>query len=490
MRSRSRLLSKSKYLNGLQCPKLLWTYFHEPEKIPQFDASTQHLFDEGHRIGELAKRLYPNGIDIPDGDFSRNLSQTKLFLKQWKPLFEPAFLIDGIYSRLDILNPVGNNEWDIIEVKGSTKVKDENLDDVSFQKFCAERFGLKIRKCFLTFINNQYVKSGDIEPDKLFTAQDITDEVNAAADGIQDRIKAMFDVIASPTCPHVSIGSHCSEPYSCPISSCWESLPEDNIFELYRGGKKCSDLYSQGITTIKDIPGGFKLSMSQQIQRECVIGDKPHIDKDAIKYFLSTLEYPLHYLDFETINPAIPIYDGTRPFQRIPFQYSLHIQEKPNSTPFHFSFLADGSSDPRPALLSELKQIFRDSGSTVTYNQSFEKGVLQELAEAFPDNREWVDDVCGRLIDLYSPFRDFNYYHPAQKGSASIKEVLPAVTGKSYKGMPISNGGDASLAFLSFVYGSLPDVEKKALRVNLEKYCGLDTEGMIWIVSRLKEMTS
>jgi hypothetical protein len=483
-----KLLSKSKYLNGLQCPKLLWTYFHEPEKIPQFDASTQHLFDEGHKIGEFAKRLYPDGIDIPDSDFSGNLAQSRILLKQRKTLFEPAFFVGGIYSRLDILNPVGNNEWDIIEVKGSTKVKPENLDDVSFQKFCAEKFGLKIRKCFLTFINNQYVKSGEIEPEKLFSTQDITNDVNSAADGIQERIKAMFDIIASPTCPDVAIGSHCSEPYPCPITSCWESLPEHNIFELYRGGKKCSELYEQGIATIKDIPTGYKLSGPQQIQKECVMSGNPHIDKGAIKYFLSTLEYPLYYLDFETINPAIPIYDGTRPFQKIPFQFSLHIEEKPNSIPLHFSFLADGQGDPRPELLSQLKAKVKDSGNTVTYNQSFEKGVLQELAQSFPDYTRWVNDVCGSLVDLYAPFRNFDYYHPAQNGSASIKDVLPAVTGKSYKGMAIAHGGDASLAFLSLIYGDMPDVEKQVVRANLEKYCGLDTEGMIWIVNELRDL--
>lgn len=175
---------------------------------------------------------------------------------------------------------------------------------------------------------------------------------------------------------------------------------------------------------------------------------------------------------------------------KIPFQFSLHIEEKPNSIPKHFSFLAGGSCDPRLNLLSELKRIFRSSGNTVTYNQSFEKGVLQELAEAFPENKAWVDNVCGRLVDLYTPFRNFDYYHPAQNGSASIKEVLPAVTGKSYEGMAIAHGGDASLAFLSLIYGDMPDVEKQVLRANLEKYCGLDTEGMIWIVDKLKEMVN
>ena len=487
---KSKLLSKSKYLNGLQCLRYLWLLFNEPAKIPAPDASTQHIFDEGHRVGELAKRLFPNGINIPINDFTENLARTKELIKSCKPLFEPGFFVDDIYSRLDILKPVGNDEWDMVEVKGSTSVKDVNVHDVSFQRLCAERFGLKIRKCFIAHINNQYVKLGEIEPEKLFTTEDITVAVNDASIGIQGRIDAMFEIISSSECPDVSIGSHCNQPYACPVASCWESLPEHHVFQLYRGGRKCSELFSQGILRVKDIPKGFKLSEPQRIQKDCVISGTPHINKIAIKDFLGRLQYPLHYFDFETISPMLPIYEGTRPFQRIPFQFSLHLVGQANSKPVHYSFLAEGSDDPRLKLLSVLKGVFKDSGSVVVYNQSFEKSVLQELGEAFPRFRGFVDDLCGRLVDLYTPFREFNYYHPIQKGSASIKEVLPAVTGKSYKGMPIANGDDASLAFLRLVCDDISDEGRARLRADLERYCGLDTEGMLLIVDRLRALSS
>ncbi|MFH1383307.1 MAG: hypothetical protein ABIH70_10560 [Chloroflexota bacterium] len=174
---KKRLLSKSKYMVGLQCPKYLWLVFNEPAKISEPDAGTQYIFDEGHRLGELAKKLFPNGVDIPSDDFIGNLSQTRELLKENRPLFEPAFSVDSVYSRLDILNPIGDGSWDIYEVKGSTSVKDENIHDVSFQRYCCQKAGLEIRKCFLVHVNNKYIRSADIEPEKLFTIEEITDQV-------------------------------------------------------------------------------------------------------------------------------------------------------------------------------------------------------------------------------------------------------------------------------------------------------------------------
>jgi hypothetical protein len=486
---RPRLLSKSKYLNGLQCPKYLWLLFHDPEKVPEPDEATQYILDQGHVVGELAKRLFPNSVDIPIDDFVENLRQTRELLKNRRPLFEPGFFVDGLYSRLDILNPVANDEWDIIEVKGSTKVKDENIDDVAFQKLCCTRYGLEIRQCHLAYINNQYVRLGEIEPERLFSMQDITAEVAEASNGLEDRISDMIEVISTDTCPDTPVGSQCGEPYACPVTWCWESLPEHHIFQLYRGGRKCSELYNQGILTVKDIPSDFKLSGPQRIQKECTVTGEPHIDKEAINQFLITLQHPLHYLDFETISPVVPMYDGTRPYQRIPFQFSLHTVPDEHAGVLHHSFLADGSGDPRHRLLFELKNILADTGSVVVYNQSFEKGVLLELAEAFPEFEGWVQAVCDRLVDLYVPFRDFHYYHPQQCGSASIKEVVPAVTGKGYEGMSIARGDDASLAFLKLASGELSADERERLRADLEKYCGLDTEGMIWIVDVLRNLS-
>ena len=485
----SILLSKSKYLNGLQCPKYLWLLFNEPERIPAVNAATQYRFDQGHLVGELAKRLFPGGIDIPNENFAANLRQTRELLEGHAPLFEAGIGTGKIYARADILNPAGKDEWDITEVKSSTSVKDINIDDVSFQKFCYEKAGLKIRRSFLAYINTEYVRDGDIDPGQLFHIEDISEQVAEASLGIQERVDSMFNIISAERCPDTAIGNHCKSPYDCPLQQvCWGFLPENSVFDLYRGGRKCMELFESGIFTIKDIPDYFKLTDIQQIQKECELSGKHYIDREGIRRFLETLKYPLYYLDFETFSPVVPLFDGTRPYQRITFQFSLHVVEDDKAKAKHYSFLAEGMDDPRPKLLSELNGVLGDQGSIVVYNQAFEKGVLKELAQSFPDYSGWVKNVSERIVDLLVPFRSFYYYHPAQKGSASIKMVLPVLTGKSYEEMDISGGEGASLAFLEATYGDVPEEVRTKIRGDLEKYCGLDTEGMMWIVDRLREL--
>jgi hypothetical protein len=285
-------LSKSRYLNGLQCPKLLWVAANEPERLPEPDAATQHIFDQGHLVGELAKRLFPGGTEVSAKDFMGNIAMTKDLLHHRRPLFEAGVLSGQIYSRADILNPVNKDEWDLIEVKSSTSVKEVNLHDVSFQKLCWEDGGVKIRRCFLAFINNQYIKKGEIDPRDFFIIQDISDEVAAAAEGIRDRISQMLGVLSDPTCPEVVIGPQCNNPYACALTECWESLPEHNVFTLYYGGKKSYDLYCNGVIEISDIPASYKLNDKQRIQCACVVNAKPYIDSASLKQFLSSLHIP------------------------------------------------------------------------------------------------------------------------------------------------------------------------------------------------------
>ena len=483
----SVLLSKTRYLNGMQCLKYLWILSHEPEKIPVLDMATKYMFDQGHLVGDLAKRLFPGGIDIPTDDFMGNIRRTEELLEKRKPLFEAGILTEGIYSRVDILNPSNVNGWDLIEVKSTTSVKDVHLDDVSFQKYCCEKLGLKIQKCLLMHINNQYVKEGEIDPQKFFTLEDITGKVEQSSNGIQDRIADMLGVISATTCPEVTIGKHCSDPYDCALTECWAFLPEYNIFKLYYGGKKSFDLFDSGIITIREIPDSYKLNDKQRIQQACELSGKPYVDREGISNFLDTLQYPLYYLDFETVGPAVPLFDGTRPYQAIPFQFSLHVAENDGAKPKHFSFLASGTGDFRPTFLAELKNVLGDAGSIVVYNQGFEEGILKELALAFPEYHDWVNRVRERLVDLLSPFRQFHYYNPLQKGSASLKSVLPALTGKGYEDLDISDGQAASIAFQAVTYGNVFEEERNKVRSDLEKYCGLDTEGMIWIIASLRD---
>ncbi len=484
------LLSKSQYLMGLQCPKLLWVVFNEKERLPETDAFTQHTFYEGERVGEVAKLLFSGGIDVSADDFNTNLEETQRLISCSKPLFEAGFVADNLSARADILMPTDDG-WDIIEVKSSSSVKDVNIDDLAFQKYVYEMAGLKIRKCFLMHVNNQYIKYGEIKPESLFVQNDVTEDVRSSQVGVEERIKYMFSVIEGSE-PEVKIGPGCKEPYTCSLKGeCWSFLPESGVDGLCCGGKKTFDLMEKGIYCIKDIPEDYKLTARQKIQKLCEENEGLHFDRENINNWLAGLNYPLYYLDFETFNTAIPIFDGTKPYQQIPFQFSLHVQYEPGGELEHFSFLAGGKKDPRPELLKRMWELIGEDGSIVVYNQSFEIGRLKEMAEAFPDYKDRVESLISRFVDLIVPFRKFWFYKNCQKGSTSIKKVLPAVTGESYDDMEIGDGGTASLEYLRITfgdyYGNLPDEEEvKRVRDALEKYCGLDTEGMAWIVDGLR----
>jgi len=484
-----QLLSKSKYMSGLQCPKLLWTLMNQPETIREPDIGTQYIFAQGHLVGEYAKQLFPGGIDIPHDNFMENIVATKKLLAERKPLFEAGILFGRIYCRVDILNPGNLDQWDIVEIKSSTSVKDVHVHDVSFQKYCCEKAGIKIRACKLGFINNQYVKSDEIDPRELFILEDISSQVEETSESIEEQVTNLLDVISNKTCPGVSIGEHCLAPYECPLRvECWGFLPEDSIFDLRGGKTKQFSLYEQGILSIKDIPDDIPLSRQQQIQKECVMTGNVHVEKEEIRQFLNKLKYPHYYLDFETFGPAIPIYGGTRPYQDIPFQFSLHIVENDTSEPVHHSFLAEGRDDPRPQILSELQRLLGSEGSIISYNASFEEGVLKELVDAFPAYTNWLGGILLRMIDLLFPFTNFHYYNASQKDTASLKKVLPAITEKGYQEMAISTGMDASITYAKITYGNATEEEVTGVRADLIKYCKLDTEGMIWVVDELRKL--
>jgi hypothetical protein len=492
MKTFQKILTKSKYINGLQCSRLLWISVNAKEKLPEVDEAKQKLFDEGHIVGEFAKKLFPNGIDIEDEDFSKNIEETKKLLEENKPLFEPAFLIDRLYSRADILEPTKDGKWDIVEVKSSTEVKNVNIQDVAFQRYVYERAGLKINKCFLLHINNQYVKQGDVDPKELFIKEDISTKVAEEIKLVPEMVEQMLDIIDSKE-PVVKIGDFCNKPYECSMKeNCWAFLPKENsVFDLYRGGKKSWELFEKRILAIKDIPDGFELGDKQQIQLGCEKTGRVHIKEDAIKEFLDKLKYPLYFLDFETYQTAIPLYNGLKPYQQISFQFSVHkIDNKGKKT--HYSFIASGKKDPRKKFINAIKRKLGMKGSVIVYNQVFEQGRLKEIGELFPLEKQAVDKIIERMIDLLIPFRNFNYYDRKQEGSASIKYVLPALTNISYKGMEIANGAQASIRYAYITHGDIDGnkakkEEIKKVREDLKKYCGLDTEAMIMILEKLKE---
>src|SRR3989338_2926568 len=483
-----KILTKSDYLIALECPRFLWTKIHHPEKIRKPTIAEEFKFKDGERVGIEAQKLFPNGIDLSKYNYIENLKKTEEALKEKKPLFEAGFEFNNCFSRADILFPNGN-AWDIVEVKAATKTKDINLHDISFQRYVYEGNGLKIRNCYIMHLNKEYFKKGELNLKELFEKDDVTKESNEIIKGIEKSINEVFEFLSAKNPPKagLTIKSVIKEGHhDCKIENCLE-LSENHVFCLYSGGKLSCELYDNGIELIKDIPETIKLNYKQSIQRTCEKTGKIHADSKEIKEFLEKLKYPLYYLDFETFSTAIPIFDGTKAYSQVPFQYSLHVQEIENSEAEHYEFLYDGNSDPRKEFIDSLHKALGDKGTIVVYNQSFEINRMKELGENFPKYKKWVESIPSRTIDLLVLFREFSYYNPKQQGSASIKKVLPALTGKTYKGMAISDGGTASVEFFNSHYTNASEEKRKQVREDLLKYCGLDTEAEIMIIEKLRE---
>ncbi|MFA5316080.1 MAG: DUF2779 domain-containing protein [Dehalococcoidales bacterium] len=484
-------LSKSKYLIGLQCPKLLWHHYNAKDKLPPTDTETQALFEQGHEVEKLAQALFPGGITIgEEADFRKVVDLALPLLEKRKPLFEAGFISNDICARVDILVPSGDGEWDIVEVKSSTSIKGINYYDVAFQRHCLEGAGIKISRCYLMYINNQYVRKGSIDSRQLFIKEDITKEIEEYAAGIEEGLNKMRETIASKECPDLKIGPNCLDPYECVLKpACWGFLPEDNVLTFYRLNKKeAFKLIDKGVFDIKDAPAGMALTGCQSIQRECVKSGKLHINKAEIADFLSQLEFPLYFLDFETFGLAIPPYDNSIPYRQVPFQFSIHLWETPDSKPVHHTYLADARKDPRPEILSRLKGLLGKKGSIIAYNMSFEISRLKECAEAFPEYRGWVNEITPRFMDLLVPFRGFHYYHPSQRGSASIKRIAPPLTDKSYEKMEIGEGGLASAEYVRVTFGDVLGSDRRRVYEALQKYCEFDTLVMVDIIKGLRKL--
>lgn len=479
------LISKSKYLAGLQCPKLLWYFYNAKDEMPGHSARTQALFDQGHDVGAYARRLFPDGILVEGKtEFRKITAKSLALLAERKPLFEAAFIHQNLYARADILEPVADNRWDIIEVKSSVSVKQINYHDLALQRYCYEGAGVPIARCHVMYINDEYVRHGEIEPGKLFRREDVTEKVAEHMNGIAARLEEMARVIAAAECPSVKIGTQCDKPYECRLKGlCWSFLPERSVATFHGMRKeKVFTLIDRGIHRVADVPDDEDLAHTQRIQRDCCRTGSPHVNAEGLKEFLGRLRFPLYFLDFETLSSAIPRYDGTRPFMHIPFQFSLHLWESFDARPVHHGYLADGARDPRPEAIGLLRTLLGERGSIIGYNVPFEVSRIKECAAMDDGYREWFNALKPRFIDLLAPFMAFFYYHPSQDGGVSIKNVLPPLTGKSYADLEIGSGAEATVEYARVTFSDTPADERLRVREALERYCELDTLGMLEIV--------
>jgi len=477
-------LTKTLFVQGVRCHKLIYLLSKHPEKVTPDSLGVEFRKKQGILVGELAKRLYSEGIDLAKKPDEIKLLETEKL--KGSIIFEASVQFKDLFVRADILIPNKDGTHNIIEVKADTEIKPEHIPDVSFQKYVFEKAGYTIRKVYIAHANNEYIKQGELEPEKFFKVEEVTEQLVL----VEDSIIEIQETLSKTNTPDIKIGRQCTTPYDCPFKKeCWTFLPKNNVMQLYFDKKLGFELLDKNIHAIKDIPEGIELkgrgARQRAIQIKTTREDSIHIQKEDIEVFVDSLIYPIHYFDFETYAPAIPIFDNSRPWQRIPFQYSLHIEHK-NGAIEHKEFLATDNKDPRPAIIESMKKDLGKIGSIVVFNQTFEKSVLKELAIDFPKfEKEVNENLLPRVVDLASPFEQFHYYNPDQQGRYSIKVILPIFSKLSYKEMGVSNGEEAFCTYEKIIANS-PD--KEELIHSLKKYCELDTLAEVEIIKKLREI--
>ena len=488
-------LSKSRVAAGLQCHKRLYLECYHYNDREKPDPARQALMESGQEVGRVARGRYPGGIEIVQGHFQLDEAEaaTKAAMKDSKvgAIYEAALSFDDIRIRVDVLARSGRGAWDLIEVKSSGSVKDEHLPDLAVQLMVAEGAGLPISRAGILHINKQYVwPGGPYDLESLFQFQDLTSESRAARDELRREIDDMRAPLWNLEPPEVPIGSHCDAPYRCPFyPTCHtEPMPDHPIESLPRLTARLRRSFEEaGIEDIRSIPEDFEgLSALQRRVRACVLAQAHYVSPE-LSEVLATARFPIHFLDFETCNPALPLIPGTRPFQQTPFQWSDHVLER-DGTLRHREYLHVDRTDPRERLATALLESLGEEGSIVVYSD-FEERMIRELAEAIPALSTRLRALLeSRILDLHKVIHT-HYYHPGFQGSFSIKQVLPVVVPElSYEGLEIREGSQAALAFIDMTDPGQPKAKRDRLRAGLLQYCRLDTEAMVRLYQTLREI--
>ncbi|HYA14147.1 MAG TPA: DUF2779 domain-containing protein [Syntrophales bacterium] len=484
-------LSKSRFIRGLQCHKSLWLYKYKPELRTLPDESLLVIFNAGADVGLLGQNLFPGGVAIgfEDSSFQEKIEKTKALIERGvKTIYEATFQHDGVLVMVDILHK-GHQGWDIYEVKSTTEVKDIHLPDLAIQYYVLQGSGLNVSKACLVHINNKYVRQGELDVRNLFTISRMTGDVKEYQNQLRKDLVAMKKMLRGK-CPAIDIGPQCSDPYECDyMEHCWSHVPHPSVFDITRlKAERKFGLYYQGILKFKDIPDDYPLNSAQRMQVKAEITGKSFINKQQIEEFISSLYYPLYYLDFETFKNAIPPYEGLKPYENIPFLYSIHYQERESGKLAHIEFLAKEGTDPREVIAKHLTEEMPSKACVLTWNMSFEKNIISTLADRFPKYAKRLMSIHDSIIDLMVPFQKKYYYTKEMNGSYSIKAVLPALVPElSYDNFEISNGDMASNTYATL--NLIQDKEQiKRIRKALLEYCKLDTLAMVKIVEKMRSL--
>jgi len=484
-------ISKSKFVAGMQCLKRLYYQVHQPELAEEEDEGLESRFEQGEAVGLLAHRRFPGGVLVGfENGIDGALANTAALIDDSSvpAIFEATFQHANTLVRVDILERRPNNRWRLIEVKSSVEVKPHYLYDLAIQRYVLSACGLDIFSACLMHLNRDYRYDG-IQHDlgTLFAIQNQTMQIRKLEADLPGLLSAQRTALAQLAAPDISPGPQCADPYRCEFYGyCNPEPPEHHISLLPRlSVKQQGALVELGVSRITEIPEDFSLTEIQARVFNSVTTGRTWIS-EALQEELSQLKYPLFFMDFESVYPAIPRFSGMWPYSQIPFQWSVHRQSTLNAPLEHFEFLSDDQGDPRLKFIKSLCKVLGKRGQIVVYNSSFESQRLRELADWLPEYAEQIKNVRGRLWDLL-PFVRKHVYHPDFRGSFSIKAVLPAlVPGMAYDGLEVAEGNGAGVAWERIINGDLDAAERQRLKAALLAYCCQDTLAMVKIVGWLR----
>lgn len=487
--------SKSRYCEFCQCGKISWLRKNKPEEFV-IDESTLGRFAAGNEVGDLAMGYFGEFVEVTaykDGkpDLTKMIENTKTEIEKNTPVIcEASFDFGGLYCAVDILRREDGG-WSIYEVKSSTHGdKDVYMLDVAYQKYVLEHCGINVTGTYIMCIDNTYVFDGTLDIHKLFKVTDVSEKIAKKLPEVDDNLKKAEKILGSENEPDIDIGLQCSKPYKCGFRNyCTKQLPKPNVFELYNmHDKRKLDFYNRGIVAFETLDKEPSIDDPiQKMQIDHYLRNKEtYVDKENLRKFLGELTYPIYFLDFESVQLAVPKYVGTKPYSQIPFQYSLHYIESKGGELKHKEFLAEAGTDPRRAIAEALCRDIPKDVTVLAYNMTFECLRLKELAASFSDLSEHLLNVCSHVKDLVVPFRKGWYYNKRMTGNFStlfsIKNVLPAMfpddPNLDYHNLEsIHNGTEAMDIFPKME--SMSHEELAKTKENLLKYCGLDTLAMV-----------
>jgi hypothetical protein len=483
MAARRPMLSKSRLISAWQCPRRLHLEKHHPE-YGVVSSQTESLFATGHRVGEIAQRLYgtPASVEIEfDKRTGLMVHRTHALIDNGAdyPIFEATFRYEGVLVRADVLIPDGAG-WRIIEVKASTSVKDYHVLDCAIQDWVLRNSGIDVTRISLAHINNQFIYPGDDDYDGLLVEHDLTDGVRTLEPTVLELVGEAREAVTGPM-PHVDVGTRCSSPYDCQFTNyCWPTDSDYPIAGLGGGKARLGEYVALGYRDICDVPSEAISAETQQRIHRVTCSGRPEVLGGAREAFES-LPFPRYYLDFETIGPAVPFWPGTRPYAPVAVQWSCHIEESPGE--FRHEEFLDLSGDPPMRPLAEaLIDVLGDIGPVLMWT-GYEATVIRNLGDLFPDLDAALGRIADRLYDMH-PVVKQNYYHPKMLGSWSIKAVMPTISpDMDYAKLEgIREGTAASDGFIEAIGPETSPERKAELEAELRRYCRFDTEAMVEVL--------